>query len=166
MRFRSLPVVLTLAAAGVAALAADSPPATAERSTGNTQTTVAPVAPVAPATPAVPQTPVRAEFEAGKNRKLVEGKVRKGSPAVILWAAAQNQMLSAELVAADKSLSLVVFQPGADESDGRTKPEDGAIRWIGANSKSGDLRLEVHSSSEAELPFKLGLEAVPPLGHP
>jgi hypothetical protein len=163
MRFRSLPVVLTLAAAGVAAFAADAPPATSERSTGNTQTTVAPAA---PATPPAPQTPVRAEFETGKTRKLVEGKVRKGSPAIVLWAAPQNQMLSAELVGADKALSLVVYQPDAKETDGGTKPEDGAIRWIGASGKSGDLRFEVHSTSDAELAFKLGLEAVPPLGHP
>ena len=63
-------------------------------------------------------------------------------------------------------VEIVVFQPGAEISDGGTKPEDGAIRWIGANGKSGDLRIEVHTRSEAEVPFKLGLISAAPLAQP
>ena len=156
MRSRFLAALLILAGS-VAAIAADDPPAS-ERSTGNLASSVK---------PPVPQEPIKVAIPAGESRKLVEGKASRTSPAVVLWAAPQGPMLTAELVGGEgQSFSIVVFQPGAEISDGGTRPEDGAIRWIGANGKSGDLRIEVHTRSEAEVPFKLGLISAAPLAQP
>lgn len=156
MRSRFLAALLILAGPAAAATADD--PATAERSTGNLASELK---------PPVPREPIQVAIPAGENRKLVEGKVSRSSPAVVLWAAPQGAMLTAELVGNEgQQFSIVVFQPGAETSDGGTRPEDGAIRWIGANGKSGDLRIEVHTRSEAEVPFKLGLISAAALAQP
>ena len=181
MRLRFLPALLTLSAlAGVVLMQAGSATAASaderstgnlqtssasvdERSTGNLQTTVESTAPVAPVPPL---PPIRVEFPAGAERKLVEGKVRKGTPAVVLWAAPQDRMLSAEIVGQGVPISLSVYQPGAEQADGGTRPEDGAIRWIGACDKPGDLRFEIHSRADTEQTFRLGLTVSAAMAQP
>ena len=178
MRFRLLPALLTLSAlAGVVLIQAGSATAasTDERSTGNLQTTTATAASAderstgnlqTTVAPAEPLPPIRVEFPAGAERKLVEGKVRKGTPAVVLWAAPQDRMLSAEIVGQGVPISLSVYQPGAEKADGGTSPEDGAIRWIGACGKPGDLRFEIHSRADTEQTFRLGLTVSAAMAQP
>jgi len=67
-------------------------------------------------------------------------------------------MLNIQLMTEGNSASLVVFQPGEDEPTPGAGPKDGAIRWIGAASRAGELRLEVHTKAKGEISFKLGVE--------
>src|SRR5690606_18340065 len=61
------------------------------RSTAATESTVQPAG-----LPPGPQPPVKAVFAEGRNRHLVEGVVRAGSPAIVLWEAPVGQMLNAQ----------------------------------------------------------------------
>ena len=107
-----------------------------------------------------PQPPVKAVFAAGRNRHLVEGMVRAGSPAVVVWEAPVGRMLNVQAMSDDNHARVSVYQPGSDRADGGTAPEDGAIRWIGECTKSGEMRFEVHTQSTTDAPYKLGLEIV------
>jgi hypothetical protein len=102
----------------------------------------------------------------GKTRHLVEGMVRAGSPAVVLWEAPVGRMLNAQAMSDGYHARVSVFQPGAERPDAGTAPEDGAIRWIGECTKAGEMRFEVTSTSETDAPFKLGLEIVEITGGP
>jgi hypothetical protein len=146
-----------------------------QRSTGNVETHVAAPAPTAaeaataksapsPATVPIdvkPQEPVRVVFQGDLTRKLVEGKASAAHPAVVLWTAPADKMLNAQLMTQGNTAALVIFQPGAKEPMPGTTPRDGAIRWIGATAKAGELRLEVHTKSVTDVAFKLGLEVAP-----
>lgn len=148
-----------LALFAVAPLLAQTP--ADPRSTGATESSVKPAA-----LPPGPQPPVTAVFAEGRNRHLVEGVVRAGSPAIVLWEAPVGKMLNAQAMSDGYHARLSIYQPGSERPDGGTAPEDGAIRWIGECSKPGELRIEVHSTSETDAPFKLGLEIVEISGGP
>jgi hypothetical protein len=149
-------LLAALAAAPLVAQVPSAPP-----STGATETSVQPAA-----LPPGPQAPVKAVFAEGKNRHLVEGVARAGSPAVVLWEAPVGRMLNAQAMSDGYHARLSIYQPGSERPDGGTAPEDGAIRWIGECSKAGELRVEVHSTSPTDAPFKLGLEIVEITGGP
>lgn len=125
------------------------------RSTGATEAGLKP-----PGLPPGPQKPVKVVFAAGRNRHLVEGTVREGSPAVVLWEAPVGRMLNAQAMSDGNHARVSVYQPGAEKADGGTAPEDGAIRWIGECTTPGEMRFEVHTRSSSDAPFKLGLEIV------
>jgi hypothetical protein len=150
----------TLLVAGASVAAGE--PAGSQRSTGNTETRVAAPtpapAPAATPAPVQPQEPVRVALAGSETRKLVEGKASAASPAVVLWAAPTGRMLNVQLMTQGNKAALVVYQPGDEQPSPGTSPQDGAIRWIGENSKSGELRFEVHTKATAEIAFKLGLE--------
>jgi hypothetical protein len=110
--------------------------------------------------PPGPQAPVKVVFAAGRNRHLVEGVVRAGSPAVILWEAPVGRMLNAQAMSDDNHARVAVYQPGSTRADAGAGPEDGAIRWIGACARAGEMKFEVLTASQAEAPLKLGLEIV------
>jgi hypothetical protein len=131
------------------------------RSAGATESSVKPAG-----LPPGPQAPVKVVFAEGKSRHLVEGVARAGSPAVVLWEAPVGRMLNAQAMSDDYHARLSIYQPGSERPDGGTAPEDGAIRWIGECSKPGELRVEVHSTSATDAPFKLGLEIVEITGGP
>ncbi len=160
MRLRALFATTTLIAAtgGAAALSstlADDPPAAPSTlSTGATETQLAP--------PAPPQVPMRVELPGAETQKTVEGKVRAGWPATVLFAAPVDRMLDVRLsVPPGLQAQLLVYQAGADEADPGTKAEDGAIGWIGASQRAGDLRFEVRTRSEKEIPFRVMVKIAP-----
>jgi len=153
--FRLALLVLLAAAPLLAQTPADP------RSTGATESGVKPAG-----LPPGPQAPVKAVFAEGRNRHLVEGVVRAGSPAIVLWEAPVGRMLNAQAMSDTYHARLSIYQPGSGRPDGGTAPEDGAIRWIGECSRAGELRIEVHSTSETDAPFKLGLEIVEITGGP
>ncbi|GMU65074.1 MAG: hypothetical protein AMXMBFR36_13480 [Acidobacteriota bacterium] len=132
-----------------------------QRSTGGTETELKPAA-----LPPGPQAPVKVVLAEGKTRHLVEGMVRAGSPAVVLWEAPVGRMLNAQAMSDGYHARVAVYQPGAERPDGGAAPEDGAIRWIGECTRAGELRFEVHSTSKTDAPFKLGLEIVEITGGP
>ena len=165
MRLRLLLVSVLCLTLGAAAARAGETPAAPERSTGNVESRVADAKPATP--PAAPRDPIPVALAGSETRKLVEGKTSAARPAVVLWAAPADRMLNIQLMTEGNSASLVVFQPGEDEPMPGAGPKDGAIRWIGAVGRAGELRLEVHTEAEAETPFKLGVElAAADLDHP
>jgi hypothetical protein len=155
MRLRTLLVSALCLCLGTAGARASDPQATAGRSTGNTETQVAEAK---PATPPAPRAPIQVALAGAEKRKLVEGKASAASPGVVLWTAPPDRMLNIQLMTEGNSASLVVFQPGEDEPTPGAGPKDGAIRWIGAASRAGELRLEVHTKAAGEVSFKLGVE--------
>lgn len=155
MRLRLLFVSALCLSLGAAAARAGDPPA-AGRSTGNVESRVTETAP-APA-PAAPREPIPVALAGTETRKLVEGRTSADRPAAVLWSAPTERMLNIQLMTEGNVASLVVFQPGSDEPTPGAGPKDGAIRWIGAAARAGELRLEVHTKSKEEIPFKLGVE--------
>lgn len=150
-------VLLTaLAAVPVLAQAPADP-----RSTGASETGVKPAA-----LPPGPQAPVKVVLAEGRNRHLVEGVVRAGSPAVILWEAPVGRMLNAQAMSDDNHARVAVYQPGSARADAGAGPEDGAIRWIGECTRAGEMKFEVYTASKTDAPFKLGLEIVEITGGP
>jgi hypothetical protein len=160
MKLPSCPSRLALLAALLAVPVLAQTPAD-PRSAGATETTVKPAG-----LPPGPQAPVRAVFAEGRNRHLIEGVVREGSPAVVLWQAPVGRMLNAQAMSDGNHARVAVYQPGSDRADGGAGPTDGAIRWIGECTRAGEMRFEIYTASKTDAPFKLGLEIVEVTGGP
>jgi hypothetical protein len=105
--------------------------------------------------PAKPQEPHKVVFGTGETKRMVEGKTRAGDSAIVLFAAPVDQMFNVRLSSPDNRAILLVYQPGADEPDAGTREKEGAIGWTGVCEKKGDLKLEVRTKSETDLPFRL-----------
>jgi hypothetical protein len=150
---------LLFAALAVAPLLAQTP--ADPRSTGATESGVRPAG-----LPPGPQAPIKVVFAEGRNRHLVEGVVRAGSPAVVLWEPPVGRMLNAQAMSDDNHARVAVYQPGSARADAGAGPEDGAIRWIGECTRAGEMKFEVLTASKSDAPFKLGLEIVEITGGP
>jgi hypothetical protein len=116
----------------------------------------APVAALPNASPEASIAPAELRFElpAGESRGTMLGTAAAGRPAVFLVPVPAKTALTIGVQSKTNEARFSIFEAGSEAPLAGTRPEDGAVRWIGQSDRGGDLRVVVHTRG-AETPVRL-----------
>jgi hypothetical protein len=97
---------------------------------------------------------LRFAFPAGESRGTMLGSAVAGRPAVFLVPVPARTALTIGVQSKTNEARFSIYEAGSEAPLAGTRPEDGAVRWIGQSNRGGDLRVVVHTRG-AETPVRL-----------